>query len=176
MVLSDGELWDAINQGKLRLKPLPDTSAVQPSSIDLKLYRKIRVHRQNAVEGIEVDPATVDMDDHIRTYTKGVDLRSKSFPLAPHTFVIGQTTERVTLPLEFAARIEGKSSLGRLGVTVHMTAPKIDPGFDNRITLEIYNFGSFTLKLSEGMKICVLIVERLGQPAKLSYAGRFQGS
>ena len=72
--------------------------------------------------------------------------------------------------------VEGKSSLARLGVGVHITAPKIDPGFNNSITLEMYNFGPFTVQLRKGMEICVLILERLGRPAKQGYSGQFQGS
>ncbi|MEE9285573.1 MAG: dCTP deaminase [Dehalococcoidia bacterium] len=178
MILSDGEIWDALESGELEIDPLPqDGSAIQPSSIDLLLDPVLRVQREDAVKGIVVDPTELDVVDYINRFTDPVDLSDgRPYEMRPGAFVIGQTKERIRLPLNIAARVEGKSSLARLGVSVHFTAPKIDPGYDNRITLELYNFGPFTIRLSSNMKICVLIVERLGQPAKQGYRGRFQGT
>ena len=95
--------------------------------------------------------------------------------LKPHQFMIGMTAETVGLPLNLAGRVEGRSRLARLGVGVHITAPKIDPGFRNRITLEIFNLGLWTIELTAGMRICTLLVERLSKPAKVGYEGIFQG-
>ena len=78
------------------------------------------------------------------------------------------------IPLDLAARVEGKSSLARFGLMVHITAPKIDPGYSGRITLEMFNLGPFPLKLTNGMYICSLTFERLGRPARQGYSGRFQ--
>ena len=83
--------------------------------------------------------------------------------------------ETVGLPFHLAGRVEGRSRLARLGVGVHITAPKIDPGFHNRITLEIYNLGPWTIELTGGMRICTLLVEKLNRPAMAGYAGIFQG-
>ena len=95
------------------------------------------------------------------------------FILDPGTFVIASTAEKVTLSSSLAARIEGKSSLARFGVPVHLTAPKIDLGWSNKITLEIINLAHFRIYLSPMMEIATLIVERLGRAASESYRGRF---
>ena len=80
------------------------------------------------------------------------------------------------MPLDLSGRVEGRSRLARLGVGVHITAPKIDPGFRNRITLEMYNLGPWTIELTGGMTICTLLLERLSRPAQSGYDGMFQGS
>ena len=82
----------------------------------------------------------------------------------------------VGLPLDLAGRVEGRSRLARLGLGVHVTAPKIDPGFRNRITLEMFNLGPWTIGLTANMRICSLVVEQLGRPAQGGYQGVFQGS
>ena len=114
------------------------------------------------------------MSDHLQRYTELVDI-SNGWDFKPNSFIIGETVEVIGLPLDLAGRIEGRSRLARLGVGVHITAPKIDPGFHNTITLEIYNLGPWTLRLNAGMRICSLLVERLGKPAEQGYAGMFQG-
>jgi dCTP deaminase len=88
-------------------------------------------------------------------------------------FVLATTFERIRLPNHLAARVEGKSSLARLGISVHFTAPKIDPGWQGPITLELYNLGAFVVELKPKMEICALIIERLGKPARQGYTGRF---
>lgn len=95
--------------------------------------------------------------------------------MKPHTVVIGKTRERIELPNHLAARIEGKSSLARLGLAVHLTAPTVQAGFQGPLYLEMFNAGPFTLELVAGMKIAQLIVEHLGLPASRGYQGRFQG-
>ena len=113
----------------------------------------------------------------LQNYTEDVDISASRPPLelTPRQFVLGMTAETVGLPFDLAGRVEGRSRLARLGVGVHITAPKIDPGFRNRITLEIFNLGPWTIELTAGMQICTLLVERLGRPAESGYAGIFQG-
>lgn len=176
MILSDGEIWEALEIGSIVIDPYPDDpTVVQPSSVDLRLGPTLQVHRVEQVKGVSIDPALVNVTDHVNAYCERVDISNGTpYEIQPQTFVLGTTFERIEVPLELAARVEGKSSLARLGLAVHITAPKIDPGFKSHITLEMYNFGPFALKLTYQMKICVLIFERLGRPAKQGYSGRFQ--
>ena len=177
-MLSRGEIRMALEAGELLIDPYPDYSAqLQPASIDLRLGPELLVHQRDPVPGLLVDPTEVQVMDHIRRYCQAVDISSAPgyYPIPPNGFVLGKTLERVEIPLNLSAWVEGKSSLARYGMTVHITAPKIDPGFEGNITLEMFNHGPFTLKLAYGMDICALMFEQLGQPADAGYAGRFQG-
>ena len=177
MVLSDGEIWDALQDDSLVIDPAPDPQSdlVQPASIDFHLNNGLLVQRDEPVQGILIDPTTVDVMDHLTSYSKKYDLVTDGpYTMKPGAFLIGTTRERVRLSNRYAARVEGRSKLARLGLGVHVTAPKIDPGFDGNITLEMTNIGPFDLKLTDGMKICCLIIERLGMPAKQVYLGQFQ--
>lgn len=176
MLLSDREIREAVEAGQLLIDPFDLASgAVQPASVDLRLASAIRVQRDAAVSGVVLDPETLNVSDHLSRYTELVDI-SNGWDFKPNGFIIGETVEVVGLPLNLAGRVEGRSRLARLGVGVHITAPKIDPGFHNTITLEIYNLGPWTLRLTAGMRICSLLVERLGTPAEQGYAGIFQGN
>lgn len=175
MLLSNAEIREAVESGELTLDPADfDGGALQPASVDLRLSAIIRVQRSEAIGGISVDPEELDVMDLLGRYTDTVDI-SGGWDFKPGGFVLGNTVETVGLPLDLAGRVEGRSRLARLGVGVHVTAPKIDPGFHNSITLEIYNLGPWTLRLTAGMKICSLSVERLGRAAEHGYAGMFQG-
>lgn len=175
MVLSDGEILDALQGEGLVVDPLPAINRIKPSSIDLRLHPRLLPHREEPVKGMLLDPAELDIMDHLESYGDPWDMSASGpFQMGPDSFVIGQTLERIEIPLTLAARVEGKSSIARLGLAIHLTAPKIDPGFKGHISLEMYNFGPYTLRLSQGMDICVLILERLGRAAKQGYAGRFQ--
>ena len=174
MILSDGEIWEALEAGDIVLDPPPEVELVQASSIDLRLDRKLLEHRPGPVTGVIIDPATVDVMDHLSTYCNQINLSDRPYEIQPNSFVIGRTSERIELPLNLAGRVEGKSSLARFGLAVHITAPKIDPGFQGNITLEMFNLGPFSLRLSHGMKICSLTLEYLGRPARQGYQGRFQ--
>ena len=176
MILSDGEIWESLENGEIEITPLSaESDTVQPSSVDLRLDSKLRKQQQEEVRGVAVYPPDLDVVDYINRYTDAVDIpEGGSYRMQPGDFLIGSTVEKVRLPLNMAARVEGKSSLARLGVSVHFTAPKIDPGYNNVITLELYNFGPFTVELKKEMKICALIIERLGRHAKQGYTGQFQ--
>lgn len=177
MVLSDGEIWAALSDDSLIIDPVPDVASglVQPSSVDFHLDSTLLIQRSERVPGIEIDPSEVVVMDHLRRYSEIHDLASAGpYTMGPGTFLIGKTKQRVRLSNQYAARVEGRSKLARLGLGVHITAPKIDPGFDGNLTLEMTNIGPFDLKLTDGMKICCLIIERLGMPAKQVYSGQFQ--
>ena len=177
MVLSDNDIWEAIETGDLEIRP-PDGLGllVQPSSIDLRLDSNIHVTRPELVNDAEiVDPTKLsDVAAKLAECTEPRDLhRDQPYILGPGSFVPGATAEHVSLSNALAARIEGKSSLARYGVAVHLTAPKIDPGFSNQITLEIINLGPFRVYIYPMMEIAALIVERLSSPAAQVYTGRF---
>ena len=176
MLLSDGEIKEAIANGDLAFDPPLEGEAIQPASIDLRLAPTIRVQSELPVLGVTLDPEALDVTRHIEAYTELKDLSGDGpWRLEPGRFIIGYTLERVSLPFHLGGRVEGRSRLARLGVGVHITAPKIDPGFHNQIALEIFNLGPWTIELKEGMRICTLLVEQLGRPAEVGYSGTFQG-
>lgn len=178
MVLSDGELNEAMERGELTIAPSQGFDIlVKPSSVDLRLDPFIQVIRREFIEGAEViNPTTLtDVPGKIRSCSEERQLYpDQPFILEPGVFIIASTAESVELSNALAARIEGKSSLARFGVQVHLTAPKIDPGWPmNKITLEIINLAQFRVALYPMMEIAALIVERLGKPAEQVYQGRF---
>lgn len=177
MLLSDRDIRQAIENGELTIDPLPvGRDRMQPASIDLRLGPALQLQRGMPITGVVIDPNEVDVTDHLARYTEPVDISGGSLlDFGPGMFAIGQTLERVTLATALAGRVEGRSRLARLGIGVHITAPKIDPGFSNNITLEMFNIGPSTIRLQSGMVICTLLVERLSSPAEAGYNGIFQG-
>lgn len=176
MLLSDGEIQLALESGELIIDPSPPSSSLQPASIDLKLDTVIRVQKSDTA-GITLDPTELDVNSYINNHTDEVDIASlNGYTLKPGAFIIGKTVETVGLSNRLSGRVEGRSRLARLGVGVHITAPKIDPGFHNQITLEIFHLGNTDVRISSGMTICTLLIERLGHPAGSGYHGMFQGS
>lgn len=177
MLLSNVEIEEALRSGEVIIDPSPEGSnRIQPASIDLRLGGGLWLQPREPVRGVSLDPTEVRVIDHLSRYCDRVDISGGvPYEIPPNGFVLGETLERVEIPLTLAARIEGKSSLARLGMMVHITAPKIDPGFRGSITLEMFNLGPFPLKLSYAMEIGSLMLDRLGQPADAGYAGRFQG-
>ena len=177
MPLSDVEIWAEMGAGRLIIDPPPTIDRVDSSSIDLLLHQELIIlpDRADAI-GITIDPSEPDLRVMSILSSMGqtkVLQNDDQHRLLPWTFVLGKTLEWIELPPHLAARIEGKSSLARLGLTVHMTAPTVQSGFRGRLTLEMMNAGPFNLDLKPGMKIAQLIVEHLGLPAQKGYHGRF---
>lgn len=176
MLLSNVEILESLRAGEVIIDPSPEGSdRIQPASLDLRLGAELWVHRAEPVRGVLIDPAELGVTDYIHRNCDPVDISAQSRTIPSNGFIIGETLERVEIPLTLAARVEGKSSFARLGLMVHITAPKIDPGYRGNITLEMFNLGPFPLQLSYGMNICSLMLERLGKPADAGYAGQFQG-
>ena len=169
MLLSDRDLHAAIAGGQLGIDPY-DTGMLQPASIDVRLDRAFLVfetHRHACI-----DPA-VRQDD----LTRLVEVQDgEAFVLHPGEFVLASTLERVRLPRDLAARLEGKSSLGRLGLVTHSTAGFIDPGFEGHVTLELSNAATLPLKLWPGMKVGQLAVFQMTGPAEFPYGSVVRGS
>ena len=169
MLLSDRDIRTELDSGRIGLDPL-DLDMVQPSSVDVRLDRFFRLFDNHKYQ--HIDPA---MDQPDLTRLVEVD-STEAFVLHPGEFVLGATFEVVSLPDDVAARLEGKSSLGRLGLLTHSTAGFIDPGFSGHVTLELSNVATLPITLWPGMKIGQLCFFRLTSPAEHPYGSEKYGS
>ena len=169
MLLSDRDILSEIDSQRVALDPF-DAAMVQPSSVDVRLDRFFRVFENHKYP--HIDPAQ-DQPDLTRLVEPEAD---EPFILHPGEFVLGSTYEVVTLPDDVAARLEGKSSLGRLGLLTHSTAGFIDPGFSGHVTLELSNVATLPIKLWPGMKIGQLCFFRLSSPSEHPYGSDKYGS
>jgi dCTP deaminase len=169
VLLSDRELRKEVESGRLLLDPF-DGEMVQPSSIDVRLDRFFRVF--NNTKYTHIDPM-LQQDDLTSLVEAEAD---EPFVLHPGEFVLGSTFEKVTLPDDLAGRLEGKSSLGRLGLLTHSTAGFIDPGFSGHITLELSNVANLPITLWPGMKIGQLCLFQLSSAAEFPYGSSQAGS
>ena len=169
MLLSDRDIRTEVDKGRIMLDPY-DEEMIQPSSVDIRLDRYFRVFENHRYP--HIDPA-VDQPDLTRAVEPAGE---EPFILHPGEFVLGSTYEMVTLPDDVAARLEGKSSLGRLGLLTHSTAGFIDPGFSGHVTLELSNVATLPIKLWPGMKIGQFCFFRLSSPAEHPYGSAGTGS
>ena len=169
MLLSDRDILAEIKADRIRIDPY-DEAMIQPSSIDFRLDRYFRVFENHRYP--HIDPAA-DQSDLTRVVEPDGD---EPFILHPGEFVLGSTHEVVSLPDDIAARVEGKSSLGRLGLLTHATAGFVDPGFSGHVTLELANVATLPIKLYPGMKIGQLCFFRLSSPAEHPYGSEKYGS
>ena len=169
MLLSDRDIHAAIDSGRLALDPF-DPALVQPSSIDVRLDGLFRVF--NNTRYTHIDPA--QRQDELTTLVEPAP--GEPFVLHPGEFVLGSTLEVCTLPDDLAGRLEGKSSLGRLGLLTHSTAGFIDPGFSGHITLELSNVANLPITLWPGLKIGQLCLLRLTSAALNPYGSAAVGS
>ncbi|MGC4935115.1 dCTP deaminase [Gordonia sp. DT30] len=169
MLLSDRDIHAAIDSGRLALDPF-DPALVQPSSIDVRLDGLFRVF--NNTRYTHIDPA--QRQDELTTLVEPT--KGEPFVLHPGEFVLGSTLEVCSLPDDLAGRLEGKSSLGRLGLLTHSTAGFIDPGFSGHITLELSNVANLPITLWPGMKIGQLCLLRLTSAAQHPYGSAAVGS
>jgi len=173
VLLSDRDLRAEIVSGRVRLEPY-DEAMVQPSSVDVRLDKYFRLFDNHKYPFI--DPAEDQPD-----LTRLIEIeRDEPFILHPGEFVLGSTFEVVTMPDDLAARLEGKSSLGRLGLLTHSTAGFIDPGFSGHVTLELSNVATLPIKLWPGMRVGQLCFFRLSSPTEnpygsAKYGSRYQG-
>jgi dCTP deaminase len=170
MLLSDGDIRAELKTGALRIDPLEDWQ-VQPASIDLRLSSKVRIMLPGPPVNAVAPPE--DLTAELDSGTIGIGLR-------PGEFMLASTLERVTLPAHLAAQIDGKSTLGRLGLVVHSTAGWVDPGFDGELTLEMSVAGPREILLAPGMAVAQICLFRCSSPAQRPYgspglASRYQG-
>lgn len=162
MFLSDADYRREFGK-ELQIVPAPDESQMQPASIDLRLGDEFVTFRSEG-SVLDVTRAVDDVEFEL----------GDMFVLRPGAFVLATTIETVTLGSSLLARVEGRSSLGRLGLAVHITAGFIDPGFSGKITLELYNHNPNSLRLRKGMRICQIVFGRLESPCLRPYAGKYQ--
>ena len=169
MLLSDRDILAEVTEGRIALEPW-DPAMLQPSSVDVRLDRFFRVFENHRYP--HIDPAEEQPE-----LTRLIEVGDEdAFVLHPGEFVLGSTWEQVSLPATVAARLEGKSSLGRLGLLTHSTAGFIDPGFSGHVTLELSNMATLPVKLWPGMKIGQLCFFRLSSEAEHPYGSQKYGS
>ncbi|MGI9032179.1 MAG: dCTP deaminase [Acidimicrobiales bacterium] len=169
MVLSDRSIREEISAGRIVIEPL-QASDVQPSSVDLHVDGVFRVFRNHTRGLIDVKVDQADLTELIEVEDDGV------FILHPGEFVLGSTAERVALPDDLVARLEGKSSLGRLGLLIHSTAGFVDAGWDGHLTLELSNVATLPITLYPGMKIGQISFLRMTTAAEAPYGSAGVGS
>ena len=169
MLLSDRDILAEIDKGRVVLDPW-DPKMIQPSSIDIRLDKFFRVFDNHKYPVI--DPAVEQSELTRLIETEG----DEPFVLHPGEFVLGSTYETITLPNDIASRVEGKSSLGRLGLLTHATAGFVDPGFSGHVTLELANVATLPIKLYPGMKIGQFCFFRLSSPSDNPYGSGQYGS
>lgn len=169
MILSDRTIRDEIAAGRIVIEPFKPT-CVQPSSVDLHLDRWFRVFRNHTLGHIDVRQNLEDLTELVSVED------DVPFILHPGEFVLGSTVERVALPADLVGRLEGKSSLGRLGLLIHSTAGFVDAGWDGQLTLELSNVASLPITLYAGMKIGQISFMRMTTPAERPYGTGELGS
>lgn len=159
MIYSDVNIREALAEGKIIIDPISDDQ-IQPASIDLRLGNHWLVAEPNNRANLS-------------TKIRYKSLNNNKFILYPGNMVLATTMERVSLPLDICARLEGRSSVGRLGIFVH-NAGFIDPGWDGQITLELINMGNSSMLLDTGRRIAQLVLEELKTPCSYGYSGKYQ--
>ena len=169
MILSDVDIRKEIAVGRIEIDPF-DEACVQPSSIDLHVDSQFRVFANSRYPFIDVRKPMPDLTELVQV--SGDD----PFILHPGEFVLGSTSERVRLPDDLVARLEGKSSLGRLGLLIHSTAGYVDPGWDGYLTLELSNVANLPITIYPGMKIGQISFFRLSSAAENPYGSKQTGS
>jgi dCTP deaminase len=169
MVLSDRTIKEEIAAGRLVFDPY-DESLVQPSSVDVRVDRSFRVFNNTRYPYIDVRKPMEELTELVKVADE------EAFVLHPGEFVLGQTLERVKLPPDLVARLEGKSSLGRLGLVIHSTAGFVDPGFEGNLTLELSNLANLPITLYHGMPIGQISFMRMDRAVENPYGAEQAGS
>jgi dCTP deaminase len=171
MILSDRDIREQISAGRITIDPF-DPSCLQPSSVDLHVDDQFRVFANSRYPYIDVREEMPDLTELVQVKP------DEPFILHPGEFVLGSTLERVSIPDDLVARLEGKSSLGRLGLLIHSTAGYVDPGWDGYLTLELSNVANLPITLYPGMRIGQISFFQLTSPAETPYGSagnKYQG-
>jgi dCTP deaminase len=169
VVLSDATIARLLEEGRIEIDPYDD-SLLQPSSVDVRVDRLFRVFHNNRYPYIDVKVEQSELTELVRVEDE------QPFVLHPGEFVLGSTLERVRLPDDVVARLDGKSSLGRLGLLIHSTAGFIDPGWDGHVTLELSNVAKLPITIYPGMKIGQISFMQMTEPAITPYGASALGS
>jgi dCTP deaminase len=169
MILSDRTIREEIEAGRIQIDPF-DAASIQPSSVDLHVDSQFRVFANSRYPYIDVKRPMPDLTELVEVGD------GEPFILHPGEFVLGSTRERVGIPDDMVARLEGKSSLGRLGLLIHSTAGYVDPGWDGYLTLELSNVANLPITIYPGMKIGQISFFRLSTAAEKPYGSKETGS
>lgn len=164
-ILSDKTIKEYLEEGKIVIDPLKNEQQIQPSSVDMRLGDEFKVFK--VIRKPYIDPK--DEEDIAEYMESSTVPEGEAFIIHPNEFALATTQEYVKVPDDLVARVEGRSSMGRLGVTMHVTAGYVDPGFEGRITLEISNIGAMPVALYPGQRVCQLVFETMTTPAELPY-------
>ncbi|MGL6298393.1 MAG: dCTP deaminase [Methanobacteriaceae archaeon] len=172
-ILSDVDIKKYLKEGKIIIDPIEDEDKqIQPSSVDLRIGTEFKSFK--IVRKPFIDPKDqVDMDSYMDSEHIG---DGDAFIIHPGEFALATTNEVVKLPNDLVARVEGRSSMGRLGITMHVTAGFIDPGFHGKITLEISNIGKMPVALYPGQRVCQIVFETMTSPSEVPYGHPSRGS
>jgi len=169
MILSDRDILGRLEEGDLAIEPIGDPDLqIQPASVDLRLGSEFLEFQRTNISCIHPD-AEREVEEYI---TETVVAEGEDFILHPGDFVLGTTKERVEVPSDLIAHVQGRSSLGRLAVVIHATAGIIDPGYRGQITLELSNLGTAPVALTPGMRISQIILTELSSPAERPYGAK----
>jgi dCTP deaminase len=169
VVLSDRSIREALDKGEIEIDPLGE-DCIQPSSVDLHVAAHFRLFRNHTMR-------VIDVREDLEELTELVDIPGDNpLILHPGEFVLGSTAERVRLPSDLVARLEGKSSLGRLGLLIHSTAGFVDAGWDGHLTLELSNVANLPITVYPGMKIGQISFLQMSTPAERPYGSSGLGS
>lgn len=165
-ILSDTDIKKYLDKGKIAIYPLEDPDIqIQPSSVDLRIGREFKGFK--IIRKPVIDP--MDKSD-LESYMESFYLdEGEPFIIHPGEFALATTYETIKLPSDLVARVEGRSSIGRLGITMHVTAGYIDPGFHGKITLEISNIGKMPVALYTGQRVCQIVFETMTSPSEKPY-------
>jgi len=174
MRLSDGDIEAALESGQIKLIPQPAADAISGISVDLRLANSFRVFSNNSVPFLDLSGDRGQLNKDIDTVMgKEIVVEDDgAFFIHPGELVLGSTFESVEIPDNLVGWLDGRSSLARLGLMVHVTAGRIDPGWKGQVVLEFYNLGKMPLALKPEMIICALSFETLSNPAKRPYCSR----
>ena len=164
-ILSDIDIKKYLDEGKIVIDPIKDEKQIQPSSVDLRLGNEFKGFKISSKPFIDPFDKT-NLDSYMSSFEINDD---EPFIIHPGEFTLATTFEYVKLPADIVARVEGRSSMGRLGITMHVTAGYIDPGFEGRITLEISNIGKMPVALYPGQRVCQIVFETMTTPAAKPY-------
>lgn len=162
MILSDASIREYLDSGKLSIDPLTPEQ-LQPASVDLRLSNHFLKVDENRLDAIRLD-AEITYQELVQT----------DIVIPPHSFLLATTKETIRLPDDLTAFVEGRSSIGRIGLFIQ-NAGWVDPGFEGTITLELFNANRLPIRLQEGRRVCQLVFARLDRPAENPYSGKYQG-
>lgn len=164
-ILSDVDIKKYLDENKIVIDPITDEKQIQPSSVDLRIGDEFKGFK--IVTKPYIDPFDkTDLESYMSSFTVK---EGEPFIIHPGEFTLATTYETVKLPDDIVARVEGRSSMGRLGITMHVTAGYIDPGFEGKITLEISNIGKMPVALYPGQRVCQIVFETMTSPSAKPY-------